>query len=265
MTVPGLAMIKSAMTRPVPALTSSAANSLRESSRAPMIRMRSPWRGFGDQRIADRRRARRYARPACLRESDRFGQPVGPARLLDRAAVIDGVGQVEPVELGASPRPKLCASSLAHLGQRAVAVRLEHDQQPPGLRAQASRGWRRSCPDCARNRRSRSRRRMFQRSRGGASALRSGLGPRRLLQAGPRARAPRRVRPAHSRRYGGPGPPSRTSCRSPSASTVKVQAIGQQFEPLAHDFGAGAVEAITDAFGRPGPCPRACGFRGRRD
>ena len=39
------------------------------------------------------------------------------------------------------PSAKVCGQLVAHLGERAVAVRLEHDQQPPGLRGQ--RGERR--------------------------------------------------------------------------------------------------------------------------
>ena len=84
--------------------------------------------------VADRARSgRRRASPAGA--IDRFGEPVRAARAVDRAALVDRVGQVQPVAVAHAVGEGL-GQLLAHLGERAVAVRLEHDQQPPGLRGQ---------------------------------------------------------------------------------------------------------------------------------
>ena len=89
---------------------------------------------LGDQPLADGR-ALGDMFGVALRSADPLGQPVGPAALVDRAALIDRVGQIEPV-VGRHAVGEAGGQLLAHLGDRAEAVRLEHDQQPPRLRAQ---------------------------------------------------------------------------------------------------------------------------------
>ena len=90
-----------------------------------MIRMRSPPPRLAYQCVADL--------PALgdmlgllATLADLLDEPVGAARLVDGAALVDGIGQVEPVVLRHAVRDAR-RQLLAHLGQGAKAMRLEHD------------------------------------------------------------------------------------------------------------------------------------------
>ena len=66
---------------------------------------------------------------------DACREPVAAARAIDRTALVDGVGEEQPVVV-AQPKRKGLGKFLAHLGERAVAMRLEHHQQSALARGQ---------------------------------------------------------------------------------------------------------------------------------
>src|SRR5574338_1157143 len=79
---------------------------------------------LGKERFADRRAVRdMIGLPSG--GPDLLGEPVGTAALLDRAALIDRIGQVQAV-FASETLGETLGQFLAHLRQRAVAVWLEH-------------------------------------------------------------------------------------------------------------------------------------------
>ena len=70
---------------------------------------------------------------------------------------------------------------------------------------------------------------------------------RRIVDAQRRAHASRRLRPARSTHCDDRALSSRTSWRSPSASTAKLTPSASKLQVLAHEVRARAVEAVTDA------------------
>src|SRR3982750_873620 len=61
-------------------------------------------------------------------------EPVRSAISLDRPALVDRVRKIQTVT-GRHSFSKCVREFLAHLRQRTITMRLEHDQQPPGMRA----------------------------------------------------------------------------------------------------------------------------------
>ena len=233
------------------------ANSVSVSSRAPMTMMRSP--GWASASSASPIAARSGICSACLPcARTASGQPVGAARPLDRAALVDGIGQIEAV-VGRHParrssrpalRPSWRAGRSRAAGTGSAGAR--------AARHGASPEWRRSCRDCARNRRSPSLRRPRRRSRAAASGLRTGASAVTASSSRtPSARVAAIAASAFDALWR-PGTASATSWRSPSASIANDTPGRLRAQILAHEVGAGAVEAVADDLvGRDGFGQRA--------